>query len=71
MALAPPAAVDDAAVETLTRILAKELGARRITRSMPGRLGQPDDIAGLVAFLAGPRSGWVSGQVIRANGGSI
>ena len=36
-----------------------------------GRLGQPDEIAGLVAFLAGDDSGWVNGQVIRANGGVI
>jgi len=36
-----------------------------------GRLGQPDDIAGLVAFLAGNDSAWVNGQVIRANGGVI
>ncbi len=36
-----------------------------------GRLGQPDDIASVVAFLAGPQSGWVNGQVIRANGGII
>jgi 3-oxoacyl-[acyl-carrier protein] reductase len=43
-----------------------------ITRLIPlGRLGQPDDIAGLVAFLAGPASQWVNGQVIRANGGAI
>ena len=34
-----------------------------------GRLGQPADIAGVVAFLAGPEGGWVNGQVIRANGG--
>ncbi|MUZ66123.1 SDR family oxidoreductase [Agrobacterium vitis] len=33
------------------------------------RLGQPDDIANLVAFLAGPDSGWVNGQIVRANGG--
>lgn len=36
-----------------------------------GRLGQPDDIAGIVAFLAGPDSGWVNGQIIRANGGVV
>lgn len=36
-----------------------------------GRLGQPDDIANVVAFLASPESGWVSGQIIRANGGVI
>jgi 3-oxoacyl-[acyl-carrier protein] reductase len=33
------------------------------------RLGQPDDIAAVVAFLAGPDAGWVNGQVLRANGG--
>jgi len=36
-----------------------------------GRIGQPDDIAGLAAFLAGPDSAWINGQVIRANGGVI
>ncbi|HEQ0062919.1 TPA: SDR family oxidoreductase [Pseudomonas aeruginosa] len=33
------------------------------------RLGQPDDIAGVVAFLAGDDGAWVNGQVLRANGG--
>lgn len=35
------------------------------------RLGQPEDIASVVAFLAGPDGGWINGQVIRANGGMI
>ncbi len=33
------------------------------------RLGQPEDIANVVSFLAGPGGGWVNGQVLRANGG--
>jgi 3-oxoacyl-[acyl-carrier protein] reductase len=33
------------------------------------RLGQPEDIARIVSFLAGPDGGWVNGQVLRANGG--
>jgi 3-oxoacyl-[acyl-carrier protein] reductase len=33
------------------------------------RLGRPDDIAGVVAFLASPQAAWVNGQVVRANGG--
>lgn len=33
------------------------------------RLGQPEDIAGVVAFLAGKDGAWVNGQVLRANGG--
>ncbi|THF69579.1 SDR family oxidoreductase [Deinococcus sp. Arct2-2] len=36
-----------------------------------GRLGQPDDIAGAVAFLVGLDGGWINGQVIRANGGVV
>jgi 3-oxoacyl-[acyl-carrier protein] reductase len=35
------------------------------------RLGQPGDVAAVVAFLAGPDGGWVNGQVIRANGGIV
>ena len=35
------------------------------------RLGQPQDIAAVVAFLAGPDGGWVNGQVLRANGGLV
>ncbi|QKH39547.1 SDR family oxidoreductase [Achromobacter pestifer] len=33
------------------------------------RLGQPEDIANVVSFLAGPEAGWVNGQILRANGG--
>lgn len=35
------------------------------------RLGAPEDIARVVAFLAGPDGGWVNGQTLRANGGVI
>jgi 3-oxoacyl-[acyl-carrier protein] reductase len=43
-----------------------------LTKAAPlERLGQPEDIAGTVAFLAGPDGGWVNGQVLRANGGII
>lgn len=35
------------------------------------RLGTPDDIADAVSFFAGPDSGWINGQVLRANGGVI
>jgi 3-oxoacyl-[acyl-carrier protein] reductase len=101
--LAPPSlsayAASKAAVDALTRILAKELRGRDITvnavapgptataaflASTPaeeqeqlaaapplGRLGRPDDIAGVVSFLAGPAGRWVNGQVVYANGGFV
>ncbi len=90
-------AATKAAVEAMTHVLAKELGARGITvnavapgpvatemfltgrseelvrraiNDIPlGRLGRPDDIAGVVSFLASPESGWINGQVIKVNGG--
>jgi 3-oxoacyl-[acyl-carrier protein] reductase len=40
------------------------------TRQQPGgRLGTPADVAGTVAFLLSPAGRWVSGQLIKADGG--
>src|ERR1700731_4982330 len=33
------------------------------------RLGEPEDIANVVSFLAGPDGSWINSQVLRANGG--
>jgi 3-oxoacyl-[acyl-carrier protein] reductase len=35
------------------------------------RLGSPEDIAGVIALLAGPAGRWINGQVIRINGGLV
>ena len=35
------------------------------------RLGTPDEIAGAVAFLAGPDGAWVNAQIVRVNGGFV
>ena len=44
----------------------------QIKRMNPlGRLGEPEDIARVAAFLASPDGAWVNGQVLRANGGIV
>ncbi|MGH7214088.1 MAG: glucose 1-dehydrogenase [Tepidisphaeraceae bacterium] len=86
-----------AAVEMITKVLAKELGPRKITVNcvspgvtetdllrevMPdtnrdhligltplGRLGQPEDIADVVAFVASDQANWITGEIIGATGG--
>ncbi|WP_405956034.1 SDR family oxidoreductase [Streptomyces phaeochromogenes] len=47
----------------------EETIARMAAQPPLERLGTPDDIAGVVSFLAGPSGRWVNGQVLRANGG--
>jgi 3-oxoacyl-[acyl-carrier protein] reductase len=36
-----------------------------------GRLGDPTEIAGVLTFLAGGESSWVSGQTVRVNGANM
>ena len=87
------------AVDAITRVLAKELGPKKIRvnsvnpgpvvtegfksggiegsdfeksmiQSTPlGRIGQPDDIATVVAFLASDDARWVTGSLLQAAGG--
>ena len=87
------------AIETFTRYIAKELGARGITANLVapgaietdftkpafdadpqrkemiasltalGRVGVPDDIGGVVAFLCSEDARWVNGQRLEASGG--
>ena len=40
-----------------------------LTQTPLGRAGQPDEIAELVRFLAGPESAWITGQAISIDGG--
>ena len=48
-----------------------ERQAMVIARTPLGRLGMPDDVADVVAFLTTPAARWITGQVIRANGGIV
>jgi len=49
----------------------EETIARMAAQPPLERLGTPQDIASVVAFLAGPDGHWVNGQVLRANGGIV
>jgi 3-oxoacyl-[acyl-carrier protein] reductase len=47
-----------------------EIQKKAITDGIPlGCLGQPDDVAALVSFLASPASRYITGQIIGLNGG--
>jgi 3-oxoacyl-[acyl-carrier protein] reductase len=53
----------------MTRALT-EAQTASLMQSIPlGRFGQPDDVAAAVAFLAGPRAGYISGVTLHVNGG--
>jgi 3-oxoacyl-[acyl-carrier protein] reductase len=50
-----------AAMDQLVRIFAHEIG----------RLGTVEEIADVVTFLASDQARWITGQVIRVNGGTV
>jgi 3-oxoacyl-[acyl-carrier protein] reductase len=58
-----------------TDMTAADLPAARreeLLRSIPlGRVGRPEDVAAAVAYLASPAAGYVTGEVLRVNGGLL
>jgi NAD(P)-dependent dehydrogenase (short-subunit alcohol dehydrogenase family) len=65
-------AVAPGVVETDMSSFAKTDAGRDFTLSIQAlqRVAQPDDIAGTVSFLASDEARWVSGEVLRVDGGS-
>jgi len=57
----------------LTRANYTDPAARRATEALIplGRLGQPDDLAGAVLFLASDESRWVTGSTVTVDGGYL
>jgi len=52
----------------MTRELPEEHKAKLLERIPLGRLGQVEDIAAAVSFLASPNAGYISGETIHVNG---
>ena len=63
-------AVSPGFIETdITRALTEEIRKDYIERIPLGRFGSPEDITGVVAFLASDEASYITGEVIRVNGG--
>jgi 3-oxoacyl-[acyl-carrier protein] reductase len=45
--------------------------ARLASRAMMARIGEPDDIANAIVFLASPESGWITAQMLTVDGGRM
>ena len=56
---------------TDTGWMTEELKRELLPKFPPGRLGQPEDAARLVAFLAGDEAAWITGQTIHSEGGFV
>ncbi|CAG9163799.1 3-oxoacyl-ACP reductase FabG [Cupriavidus pampae] len=53
----------------MTKVLSEEQHAALKAQIPLGRLGQPEDIAQAVAFLAGPQAAYITGTTLHVNGG--
>jgi 3-oxoacyl-[acyl-carrier protein] reductase len=53
----------------MTRALSEEQRAQLVKEIPLGRMGDAEDIAATVLFLASPAAGYISGQILHVNGG--
>jgi len=58
-------------VTPMTDKMTEEAQQASLQRVPLGRFGQPEDVAGVVFFLAGPDAGYLTGEVIPVDGGLV
>lgn len=56
---------------TQTGYITEEVERREVPRIPLGRLGQPEDIADVIVFLASHQARWLTGQILYAGGGKV
>ena len=65
-------AVAPGLIETdMTTVLSDEIRQGILQKVPLGKLGEPDDIAGAVAYLASPEAKYITGQVLTVDGGMV
>jgi 3-oxoacyl-[acyl-carrier protein] reductase len=65
-------AVAPGLIETdMTAVLSEEIRKNILSKIPLGSLGQPEDIANAVAFLASPEAKYITGQVLAVDGGMV
>ncbi|HWE55474.1 MAG TPA: SDR family NAD(P)-dependent oxidoreductase [Acidimicrobiales bacterium] len=67
----PPSSIDTPMMDDARQAGHLTDNAAIVARTPVGRIGTPDDIAATCAFLCSDTAGYISGQVIGVNGGSV
>ena len=59
-------------IETdMTKGLGEDLRKKLLEKIPLARLGQPEDVAGVVAFLCSPAASYMTGQILTVDGGMV